>query len=73
MFYSQADAGDLARCDGLVTGRITAPDLIGLQAGPDARYMLCGPRRFLADLRTGLEGMGVPADHIDFETFGPTG
>lgn len=55
-----------------VTGRITAPDPIGLQAGPDTRYMLYGPSRFLADLRTGLEGMGVPADCIYFETFGPT-
>lgn len=73
VFYSQPDADDLARCDSSVTGRITAPDLIGLQAGPDTRYMLCGPSRFLADLRTGLEDLGVPADHIYFETFGSTG
>ena len=54
-------------------GRITAHSLIELGAGPNARYMLCGPAAFLADIRTGLEAAGVPTDNILFETFGPTG
>ncbi|PRD42607.1 ferredoxin [Phyllobacterium phragmitis] len=55
------------------TGRVTAKDLLALRAGAEAHYMLCGPARFLADIRTGLEAGGVPPGHIHFETFGPSG
>lgn len=73
IFYSRPEAADQLGQDYDVQGRVTAQDLIALGAGPDARYMLCGPAGFLADIRNGLEAAGVPADYIHFETFGPTG
>ncbi len=73
IFYSRPDDIDVQGRDFDATGRITAEDIIALRAGPDARYLLCGPAAFLADLRSGLEAAGVPSDHILFETFGPTG
>jgi ferredoxin-NADP reductase len=73
IFYSQPETGDVLGRDYDVQGRINAEQIIALGAGPDARYMLCGPAQFLADLRDGLEAAGVPAAHILFETFGPTG
>jgi hypothetical protein len=35
-------------------------------------YMLCGPARFLGEIRAGLESGGVPPGQVHFETFGPT-
>ncbi|WP_421981571.1 pyridoxamine 5'-phosphate oxidase family protein [Roseibium sp.] len=72
-YYSQPDDTDLPGRDYDGKGRVTAERLLTLNAGPEARYMLCGPAAFLSDVRNGLEAAGVPADHIHFETFGPTG
>ncbi len=73
VYYSQPDDTDLPGKDYDGKGRVTADRLLALGAGPDARYMLCGPAAFLSDIQNGLEAAGVPADHIHFETFGPTG
>ncbi|WP_153768323.1 pyridoxamine 5'-phosphate oxidase family protein [Labrenzia sp. CE80] len=73
IFYSQPGAGDVAGRHYDVKGRVKAAQLIALNQGADADYLLCGPSRFIADLRGGLEGLGVPASKIHFETFGPTG
>lgn len=54
-------------------GRITADDLIELTGDVDCDYMLCGPTRFIGDVRSGLEASGVPSERIHFETFGPAG
>nr|WP_319385986.1 pyridoxamine 5'-phosphate oxidase family protein [uncultured Roseibium sp.] len=72
-YYSQPDDTDLPGRDYDGKGRVTAERLLALNAGNEARYMLCGPAAFLSDIRNGLEAAGVPADHIHFETFGPTG
>ncbi|MEJ6396140.1 pyridoxamine 5'-phosphate oxidase family protein [Gymnodinialimonas sp. 2305UL16-5] len=71
VFYSDPDDEDVIGRDYDVAGRMTATDLLKLGAGPNARYMLCGPAVFLSDIRDGLETQGVPADHIHVETFGP--
>ncbi len=71
--YSRPEATDRLGIDYHGTGRVTWETLLDLNAGPDAHYMLCGPAKFLADIRNGLEGAGVPTQHIHFETFGPTG
>ncbi len=71
VFYSKPEAGDVAGRDYDVMGRVTAEDVIALGAGADAHYMLCGPSRFLADLDAGLRAVGVPAEHIHVEIFGP--
>lgn len=73
IFYSSPRATDRPGTDFDAAGRVTAEDLLALGAGADAQYMLCGPARFLADLRTGLESAGVPPGHLHFETFGPSG
>lgn len=73
LFYSRPEAGDLTGRGDVVSGRMTARDLVRLQPEAETRYMLCGPGRFLAALRDGLETLGVQPDHIHFETFGPAG
>lgn len=69
-YYSAPEVADDRRAFDR-TGRIGADDLLELRAGNDADYMLCGPVRFLGDIRTGLEAGGVPAERIHVETFGP--
>ena len=73
IFYSQPGSEDVLGRDYNVKGRITAEQLLALKAGSEARYMLCGPAAFLADIRNGLETAGVPTDQIHIETFGPAG
>lgn len=70
VFYSRPGPEDRVGVDYDRAGRITAGDLLGLRAGSDARYLLCGPAGFLTALRNGLEARGVPADQILFESFG---
>ena len=72
VFYSAPRETDTSGTDFDAKGRITAEDLLMLEAGADAHYMLCGPASFLADLRAGLESGGVPPGQIHFETFGPS-
>ena len=73
VFYSSPGQGDLLGADYHQAGRITARDLLDLQAGSRAHYMLCGPAQFLSSIRDGLEDAGVSEDRIHFETFGPGG
>ncbi|MEM7721646.1 MAG: pyridoxamine 5'-phosphate oxidase family protein [Pseudomonadota bacterium] len=71
--YSRPEPTDRTGTDFDAAGRVTAQSLLDLKAGQEAHYMLCGPAKFLADIRNGLEAAGVPSQHIHFETFGPTG
>ena len=71
-YYSRPEPGDILARDYDGEGRVTVDRLLELNAGLKAQYLLCGPAAFFADVRTGLEARGVPADHIHFETFGPT-
>ncbi|WP_251977150.1 FAD-binding oxidoreductase [Salinicola avicenniae] len=73
IFYSAPDEGDSRGEDYDVEGRITADDLLALQAGAEAHYRICGPAAWIADLSSGLEELGVDRARIAFETFGPTG
>ncbi|WP_370193875.1 MULTISPECIES: pyridoxamine 5'-phosphate oxidase family protein [Aurantimonas] len=73
IYYSAPEAADAPGVHFDKAGRITAADLIALDAGADADYMLCGPEGFLADIHAGLEAGGVDPDRIHFETFGPGG
>ncbi|NDW05547.1 FAD-binding oxidoreductase [Jiella pacifica] len=73
VFYSKPTDHDRTGVTYDVEGRVTAADLLELNAGPEAHYMICGPTRFIAELREGLETAGVPGDHIHSETFGPVG
>ncbi|MEM8761124.1 MAG: pyridoxamine 5'-phosphate oxidase family protein [Pseudomonadota bacterium] len=73
VLYSRPEEMDRLGLDYHGRGHVTAETLMAMNAGPEAHYMLCGPAGFLADIRTGLEQAGVPAQHIHFETFGPAG
>lgn len=70
VFFSAPDSTDQVGTDFDVSGRIATADLLSLNAGPDARYMLCGPLDFMTGLKSGLEAAGVPGNQIRFETFG---
>ena len=41
--------------------------------GPDALAYICGPTALVEAAADGLERVGLPADHIRTERFGPTG
>ncbi|MBY5934719.1 pyridoxamine 5'-phosphate oxidase family protein [Tateyamaria omphalii] len=71
VYYSQPLANDDQGTDYDAIGRVSAERLIDIGAGPDTRYLLCGPARFLADIKGGLEQSGVESQRIFFETFGP--
>ncbi|WP_299769073.1 pyridoxamine 5'-phosphate oxidase family protein [uncultured Tateyamaria sp.] len=68
VFYSRPEDGDSFDKRGRITGR----SLLELGVGSDAHYMLCGPARFLSEIKRDLEAGGVPASNIHFETFVPS-
>ncbi|NVO58283.1 pyridoxamine 5'-phosphate oxidase family protein [Rhodobacteraceae bacterium B1Z28] len=71
IFYSRPEAKDLKGKHYDKDGRVTARALLALDAGAEARYMLCGPARFLSDIRKDLEKTGIPPENIHVEAFGP--
>jgi uncharacterized protein len=69
--YSRPDPTDRSHD---AEGRITAALIQEHMApehwsNPALRVYLCGPPSFLADLQDGLEGRGVPAKNIFYESF----
>jgi hypothetical protein len=70
VFFSQPDNGDLVGRDFDAEGRVTAAEVLALDAGSDALYMLCGPAGFVTDLKSGLEAAGIDGSQIHYETFG---
>ncbi len=73
VFYSRPDRTDVPGVAFDVAGRMTAEAVAALEDPAEARYLLCGPGRFLTDMQAGLEACGVPPGHILFERFGPDG
>jgi ferredoxin-NADP reductase len=69
VYYTQPGAEDRLGVDFDVDRRITTEDLLNLNAGSTAHYLLCGPAAFVATLQSGLETAGVPISQIHFETF----
>ncbi len=69
IYYSASEAQDVAGQDFDIKGRITAQELVALNAGPNAQYLLCGPLDFMTDLKSGLEALGVGENQIHFEVF----
>ena len=69
VYYTQPGAEDRLGVDFDVNRRITTEDLLNLNAGSTAHYLLCGPAAFVATLQSGLEAAGVPISQIHFETF----
>ena len=71
--YSRPGAEDQPSTHYDSEGRVTATLLADLVQNRDAHYFICGPKRFIADIQSGLERQSVPAEQIHFETFGPVG
>ncbi|ASP33382.1 pyridoxamine 5'-phosphate oxidase family protein [Labrenzia sp. VG12] len=67
--YSRPSATDLEKRFSDTQGRVSGKFLIDLVSQPDARYLLCGPAGFLAEVTADLQRHGVPEDRISFETF----
>ncbi|KMO39606.1 dihydropteridine reductase [Methylobacterium variabile] len=68
--YEVPEAGDRRGRDYDAAGRIT-PEWLVAHTPAEATYYLCGPRPFLASLVHGLARLGVPAERIRYEFFGP--
>lgn len=71
VYFSEPTAEDRLGRDYDVEGVLTAEAVIALAGGNGAHFLLCGPPRFLSDIRSGLEQHGIAPGHIHFETFGP--
>jgi ferredoxin-NADP reductase/predicted pyridoxine 5'-phosphate oxidase superfamily flavin-nucleotide-binding protein len=70
VYYSQPGPDDHIGQGYDVKGRISAPDILALNAGAQAQYLLCGPAGFVTELTSELEAAGIPQAQIHFETFG---
>jgi ferredoxin-NADP reductase/MOSC domain-containing protein YiiM len=68
--YSRPAVDDLIGRDFDSPGRVDVPLLsrLGVPRGGD--FYLCGPPSFLKDMRSGLVGWGVAAEHVRSEVFG---
>lgn len=70
-FYAAPEAGDRQGVDYDRVGLITAEWLAENTPRSEATYYLCGPKPFLRDLVNGLLRLGVPAERVKYEFFGP--
>ncbi len=68
--YSQPGVNDVTGKDFDREGRVDAALVLGLVPTANAQFYLCGPTRFMGELRDGLERAGVDVERIRFETFG---
>ncbi len=68
--FSRPAPTDRAGADYDVSGRIDADTLAGLGFPAGAGYYVCGPQRFLWDVRNALMAGGVEAEDVHFEVFG---
>jgi len=71
--YSRPRPEDELGIDYDSAGRLDGALLAELIEDREAHYFLCGPTSFMADVQSALERLGVLAEHIHTESFGPTG
>ncbi len=71
--YSRPRPEDARDSDYDSAGRVDGDLLARLMQDPSAHYLLCGPTRFMADIQSDLENLGIRPDQIHTETFGPAG
>lgn len=69
--YSRPHDDDKFEVDYNSEGHVDGILITRLVGDLDAHYLMCGPVRFMADVQTGLEGRGIPSEHIHTESFGP--
>jgi ferredoxin-NADP reductase/MOSC domain-containing protein YiiM len=70
VFFSRPSGTDRRGIDFTDQGRFSVGLLADLGLPRDADAYLCGPAAFMADLRTGLAGIGLDPARIHAETFG---
>lgn len=68
--FSRPRAGDKLGVDYNSEGRVTGDLAYGLLGSPKARFYLCGPGAFMAQVHAALERKGVSPDRIHYESFG---
>jgi ferredoxin-NADP reductase/MOSC domain-containing protein YiiM/ferredoxin len=69
--YSNPDPGVMLGKDFDISGHLDLVSLQKLGIPTDADFYLCGPSAFLRDMNRDLASLGVPADAIHQEVFGP--
>ena len=69
--YSRPAPGDVLGQDFDRPGHLSSQLLQEIGVPQDADFYLCGPPRFLEDLREGLAAWGIPRSRIHVEVFGP--
>jgi ferredoxin-NADP reductase/MOSC domain-containing protein YiiM len=69
LFYTAATEAERASAHALA-GRMSVAALRGLGLPTDAHAFVCGPERFMTDMRAALTGLGVAGNHISTELFG---
>jgi MOSC domain-containing protein YiiM/ferredoxin-NADP reductase/ferredoxin len=67
--FSRPDTSDKADADFDGTGHLSRSVLENLSISRISDVYLCGPTRFMADMREALASLGVPAEQIYAETF----
>ena len=67
--YSKADASDKTDEDFNATGRFSQSVLHELGLPRDADIYLCGPTRFMADMKEALTALGVAPERVHVEIF----
>lgn len=73
VWYSRPGPEDRPGRDFDSTGRIATEALKKLDVPLDADFYLCGPSSFLNDMRPALAALGVSAEKVHEEIFGPAG
>ncbi len=71
--YSRPRPADRLGTDYDLRGRIDGARLVQAVRDPMARYFLCGPVGFMAEMHAALEAHGAPAERVHSESFGPAG
>jgi ferredoxin-NADP reductase/MOSC domain-containing protein YiiM/ferredoxin len=69
--YSRPGPADLEGRDFDSVGRLTGTLLAQLDPPRDAQAYLCGPASFMDDISAGLAALGIDAERIHTEPFGP--
>ena len=72
VFFSRATASDRLGIDYDAEGRLSLSLLRTAGLPLDAVFYFCGPMTYAASLKSDLGGLGVPADRIRSESFGPS-
>src|SRR5262249_48719925 len=67
--YSRPAAQDAMQRDFDASGHLSQAALTAVGMPTDADVYVCGPARFMTEMRTALAAVGVPADRIHVELF----